>query len=180
MELKWGLKPCNSKDIETLVCIQLQLNSIGTTNSISFYGFDIYTLYYSSPCAYHTLEEHQGPLTAWPRKPSDPTQVMSRNPVLSLGVDHSDIPAQLRSRNGVPCSSADCLAAKIAPTSQREGEDGQLSVTSSSWASPRPPHWWWFFMPWGFFVVFGVESQTDREWSKKVTACLSLDFNVEV
>jgi len=100
----------------------VQLNCTGATNSITFSGFDVYTLHYSSPCAYHILEEH---LTAWSRKTGDPIQVMSRNTVLSLGVDNSNIPAQLQIRNGAPQSSADCLVDKIAPTSQREGEEGQ-------------------------------------------------------
>lgn len=118
--------------------------------------------------ASHTLVEQQGPLTAWPRRSSITPQMMSTNPVLGLGMGIWHSGTSAKQKWGVIVIS-DCLAAKITPTCQREGDDGPLSVTS-------------LFLTGGGFschvVCFvclffiGAEFQTSCEWNQKLLACL--------
>lgn len=122
--------------------------------------------------ASHTLVEHQGPLTAWPRRFSITPQVMSTNPVLSLGMGiwHSDTSAK---QKWMKCKAEsvivilDCSAAKI--TCQREGEDGPLSVTS---LLPTGGGFSWHVVCLVWFFFMGAEFQTCHEWNQKLLAYL--------
>lgn len=112
--------------------------------------------------------EQQGLLTAWLRRSSITPQVLSTNSVLSLGIGkgHSDTSA--KQKLGVPVI-LDCSAARITPTCQREGEDGQGFVTSLLITGGGLP---WHVVCFVVFFFIGAEFQTRSEWNQKLLADL--------
>lgn len=179
VELKWGLKPCNSKVIETLVCIQLQLNSVGATNSIFLWVWHICPVLFipmciphpwGTPGAPHSLaQKAQWPYTGHVQKsrPQSGGGPLWR-PGTTVKQEWSSV---------VICR----LLGRQDSTNISEGRRGWTIICNLFLLGiPPSSSLMVFFHAMGFFVVVGVESQTDREWSKKVTACLSSDFNVEM
>lgn len=68
-------------------------------------------------------------------------------------------------------------------------DSASISVGRRGWTTIRnlflldiPPYFslMVFLHAMGFVVVVGFESQTGGEWRQKVSACLSLDFNLKV